>query len=155
MPVFYNIYGVENNPQIRIKYNSRFKTVRPDIVVSLASKFKIGDMKRIEFQVKIYEAKSSVLRSHIDTSKRLLEQKKIDFVYFVTTSDFSKTLISELKETYPERIGGVYPLTKSQQAYLSLLVFYKSIFNQKLNPSYAKILLKNSLGIDIGEFCYD
>jgi len=148
----YNIYGVENNPQIRIKDNSRSKTVRPDIVVSLASKYKIGEMKRIEFQVKIYEKKSSVLRSHIETSKKLLEQKQIDFVYFVTTSDFSKTLISELKETYPERIGGVYPLTKSQQAYLSLLVFYESIFNQKLNPSYAKILLKNSLGIDIGEF---
>jgi Cdc6-like AAA superfamily ATPase len=148
----YNIYGVENNPQIRIKDNSRFKTVRPDIVVSLASKYKIGEMKRIEFQVKIYEKKSSVLRSHIETSKKLLEQKQVDFVYFVTTSDFSKTLISELKETYPERIGGVYPLTKSQQAYLSLLVFYESIFNQKLSPSYAKILLKNSLGIDIGEF---
>ena len=148
----YNIYGVENNPQIRIKENSKYKTVRPDIVLSLASKYKIGDMKRIEFQVKIYEEKSRVLRSHIETSKKLLEQKQIDFVYFVTTSDFSKTLISELKETYPERIGGVYPLTKSQQAYLSLLVFYESIFNQKLNPSYVKILLKNSLGIDIGEF---
>jgi len=148
----YNIYGVENNPQIRIKENSKVKTVRPDIVVNLASKYTIGEMKRIEFQVKIYEEKSSILRSHVETSKKLLEQRKIDFVYFVTTSDFSKTLISELKETYPERIGGVYPLTKSQQAYLSLLVFYESIFGKKLNLSYAKILLKKSLGIDIGEF---
>jgi len=148
----YNIYGVDNNPQIRIKDNSRFKTVRPDVVVNLASKYKIGEMKKIEFQVKIHEKKSNVLRSHIETSKKLLEQKKIDFVYFVTTSDFSKTLISELKETYPERIGGVYPLTKSHQAYLSLLVFYETIFHKKLNPSYTKILLKNSLGIDIGEF---
>ena len=148
----YNIYGVENNPQIRIKENSKVKTVRPDIVVNLASKYTIGEMKRIEFQVKIYEEKSSILRSHVETSKKLLEQRKIDFVYFVSTSDFSKTLISELKETYPERIGGVYPLTKSQQAYLSLLVFYESIFGKKLNLSYAKILLKKSLGIDIGEF---
>jgi len=148
----YNIYGVENNPQIRIKDNSKVKTVRPDIIVSLASKYKIGEMKKIEFQVKIYEEKSKVLRSHIDTSKKLLEQKKIDFVYFITTSNFSKTLISELKETHPNRIGGVYPLTKSQQAYLSLLVFYESIFHKKLNTSYTKILLKNSLGIDIGEF---
>ncbi|MFX1503910.1 MAG: hypothetical protein ACFFDH_23310 [Promethearchaeota archaeon] len=148
----YSIYSIENNPQIKIKDNYRYKTVRPDILVTLASKYKIGEMKKIEFQVKIYEEKSSVLRSHIETSKRLLEQKKIDFVYFVTTSDFSKTLISELKETYPERIGGVYPLTKSQQAYLSLLVLYEKIFDQKLSPSYVKILLKNSLGIDIGEF---
>ncbi|MFX1296304.1 MAG: hypothetical protein ACFFD2_15815 [Promethearchaeota archaeon] len=148
----YNIYGVENNPQIRIKENSKIKIVRPDILVNLASKYTIGEMKRIEFQVKIYEEKSSILRSHVETSKKLLEQKKIDFVHFVTTSDFSKTLISELKETYPERIGGVYPLTKSQQAYLSLLVFYEPIFGKKLNLSYTKILLKRSLGIDIGEF---
>lgn len=148
----YSIYRVENNPQIKIKEKSKYKTVRPDIVVSLASKYKIGEMKKIEFQVKIYEEKSSVLRSHIETSKRLLEQKKIDFVYFVTTTDFSKSLVSELMEKYPERIGGVYPLTKSQQAYLSLLVFYEEIFQKNLNPSYIKILLKSSLGIDIGEF---
>lgn len=148
----YSIYQVENNPQIKIKKNSKYKTVRPDIVVSLASKYKIGDMKKIEFQVKIFEEKSSVLRSHVETSKRLLEQKKIDFVYFVTTTDFSKSLVSELMEKYPERIGGVYPLTKSQQAYLSLLVFYEEIFQKNLNPSYIKILLKSSLGIDIGEF---
>jgi hypothetical protein len=109
-------------------------------------------MKKIEFQVKIYEEKSSVLTGHIETSKKLLEQKKIDFVHFVTTSDFSKTLISELTEKYPKRVGGVYPLTKSQQAYLSLLVFYEEIFGRKLNPSYVKLLLKCSLGIDIGEF---
>ncbi len=148
----YSIYRVENNPQIKIKEKSKYKTVRPDIVVSLASKYKIGEMKKIEFQVKIYEEKSSVLRSHVETSKRLLEQKKIDFVYFVTTTDFSKSLVSELMEKYPERIGGVYPLTKSQQAYLSLLVFYEEIFQKNLNPSYIKILLKSSLGIDIGEF---
>ena len=148
----YNIYGIENNPQIRIKDNSKYKTIRPDVVITLASKINIGEMKKIEFQVKIYEEKSSVLTSHIKTSKKLLEQKKIDFVYFVTTSDFSKTLISELTEKYPNRVGGVYPLTKSQQAYLSLLVFYEDIFGRKLNPSYVKLLLKSSLGIDIGEF---
>ena len=148
----YNIYGIENNPQIRIKDNSKYRTIRPDVVITLASKYNIGEMKKIEFQVKIYEEKSSVLTSHIKTSKKLLEQKKIDFVYFVTTSDFSKTLISELTEKYPERVGGVYPLTKSQQAYLSLLVFYEEIFSRKLNPSYVKLLLKSSLGIDIGEF---
>jgi len=148
----YNIYGIENNPQIRIKDNSKYRTIRPDVVITLASKYNIGEMKKIEFQVKIYEEKSSVLTGHIKTSKKLLEQKKIDFVYFVTTSDFSKTLISELTEKYPNRVGGVYPLTKSQQAYLSLLVFYEDIFSRKLNPSYVKLLLKSSLGIDIGEF---
>ncbi|MFW9830036.1 MAG: ATP-binding protein [Candidatus Thorarchaeota archaeon] len=148
----FDIYSVENNPQERIKDNSKFRTVRPDIVVNLASKYKIGEMKRIEFQVKIYEKRNSVLRSHVETSRKLLEQKKIDFVYFVTTSDFSKTLISELKDTFPERIGGVYPLTKTEQAYLSLLMFYESIYEQKLTPSFIKILLKKSLGIDIGEF---
>jgi len=148
----YNIYGIENNPQIRIKDNSKYRTIRPDVVITLASKYNIGEMKKIEFQVKIYEEKSSVLTGHIKTSKKLLEQKKIDFVYFVTTSDFSKTLISELTEKYPNRVGGVYPLTKSQQAYLSLLVFYEDIFGRKLNPSYVKLLLKSSLGIDIGEF---
>ena len=148
----YNIYGIENNPQIRIKDNSKYRTIRPDVVITLASKYNIGEMKKIEFQVKIYEEKSSVLTGHIKTSKNLLEQKKIDFVYFVTTSDFSKTLISELTEKFPNRVGGVYPLTKSQQAYLSLLVFYEDIFGRKLNPSYVKLLLKSSLGIDIGEF---
>ena len=148
----YNIYGIENNPQIRIKDNSKYRTIRPDVVITLASKYNIGEMKKIEFQVKIYEEKSSVLTGHIKTSKNLLEQKKIDFVYFVTTSDFSKTLISELTEKFPNRVGGVYPLTKSQQAYLSLLVFYEEIFSRKLNPSYVKLLLKSSLGIDIGEF---
>jgi len=148
----YNIYNVENNPQIKIKVNSKIRKVKPDIVVSLASKFNIGNMKKIEFQVKIYEKNNSVLRSHVETSKRLLEQKKIDYVYFVTTADFSKTLISELIEKYPERIGGVSPLTKSQQAYLALMIFYEEIFNKKLTPSLVRILLKNSLGIEIGEF---
>lgn len=148
----YNIFRVENNPQIKIKHNSKYRTVKPDIVVSLASKYNIGEIKKIEFQVKIYEAKGSVLRSHIDTSRKLLEQKKIDFVYFVTTTDFSKSLVTELMETYPNRVGGVYPLTKSQQAYLSLLVYYEEIFQKKLNSSYIRLLLKNGLGIDIGEF---
>ncbi len=148
----YQIYRVENNPQIKIKVNNKYKMTRPDVLLTLSSKYNIGEMKKIEFQVKIYEEKSSVLRSHVETSKNLLEQKEIDFVHFVTTTDFTKSLVNELKEKYPERIGGVYPLTKSQQAYLSLLVFYEDIFNKKLNPSYVKILLKNSLGIDIGEF---
>ncbi|MFX0073462.1 MAG: hypothetical protein ACFFAO_20480 [Candidatus Hermodarchaeota archaeon] len=148
----YQIYGIDNNPQIKIKENNKYKTVRPDVLITLASKQNIGEMKRIEFQVKIYEEKSSVIKSHVETSKKLLEQKKIDFVHFVTTTDFTQSLVAELSEKYPERIGGVYPLTKSQQAYLSLLAFYEEIFNKKLNPSYIKILLKNSLGIDIGEF---
>ena len=109
-------------------------------------------MKKIEFQVKLYEEKSSVLSSHANTSKKLLEQKKIDYVHFVTTSEFSKTLVSELKETYPERVGGVYPLTRNQQAYLSLLAFYETIFNKQLTPSYVKFLLKEGLGIDIGDY---
>ena len=148
----YNIYGVENNPQIRIKDNSMYKIVRPDIVLTLASKYNIAEMKKIEFQVKIYEEKSSVLSGHINTSKKLLEQKKIDFVHFVTTSDFSKSLLSELTEKFPGHVGGVYPLTKSQQAYLSMLVFYEDIFGRNLNPSYVKLLLKSGLGIDVGEF---
>ena len=146
------IYNVENNPQIRIKENGKIKMVRPDIVVTLSSKSTIGEMKKIEFQVKLYEEKSSVLSNHINTSKKLLEQRKIDYVHFVTTSEFSKTLVSELKETYPERVGGVYPLTRTQQAYLSMLVYYENIFNSKLTPSYVKFLLKEGLGIDLGDF---
>ncbi|MFX1233900.1 MAG: hypothetical protein ACFFBY_05000 [Promethearchaeota archaeon] len=115
-----NVYSVENNPQIRINDKGKLKTVRPDIVVTLPSKSTIGEMKKIDFQVKLYEEKSSVLSTHANTSKKLLEQKKIDYVHFVTTLEFSKTLVSELKETYPERVGGVYPLTRTQQAYLSL-----------------------------------
>ena len=147
-----DIYSVENNSQIRISDKGRLKTVRPDIVVTLSSKSTIGEMKKIEFQVKLYEEKSSVLSSHANTSKKLLEQKKIDYVHFVTTSEFSKTLVSELKETYPERVGGVYPLTRTQQAYLSLLAFYETIFNKQLTPSYVKFLLKEGLGIDIGDY---
>jgi len=148
----YQIYKVENNQQIKIQEKKKVKIVRPDVIVSLASPLNIGDMKNIEFQVKIYEKNSSVLKSHIETSKELLEQKKIDFVYFITTTDFSNSLISELREKYPDRVGGVNPLTQEQQAHLSLLVFYEDIFHKELDPSYVKILLKNSLGIEIGEF---
>lgn len=148
----FDIYQVENNPHLRIKDNSKIKTVRPDVVVTLTSKFKIGEMKKIEFQVKIYEENSSILRKHVNTSRKLLEQQKIDFVYFVTTGDFAKSLISELREKFPERIGGIASLNKTQQAYLSMITFYEEIFHNPITPSRAKILLENALGIKAAEF---
>jgi hypothetical protein len=148
----HQIYSVENNPSITIKDDGISKTVRPDILVTLSSQFKISDLKRIEFQVKIYEEKSSIPKKHIKTSQNLLEQKKIDYVYFVTTTQFTRSLIEELQNKFPERIGGIDALSKKAQAYLSLLTFYEDIFEKQITPSRAKILLKESLGITIGDF---
>ena len=148
----HQIYRVENNPKITIKENGKNKIVRPDILLTLSSKLKISELKRIEFQVKIYEESSSIPKKHIQTSHKLLEQKKIDYVYFVTTTQFTKTLIRELKTKFPDRIGGINTLSKREQAYLSLLTFYEDIFKNEITPSRSKTLLKESLGIDIGEF---
>ncbi|MHA1764310.1 MAG: hypothetical protein ACTSYC_11245, partial [Promethearchaeota archaeon] len=137
---------------IEIKKDSRIKYVKPDVVVTLGSHLKIGEMKKIEFQVKIYEQDKYILSSHIKTSKELLKQQKIDYVYFVTTAPFAKSLITELKAEFPERIGGISPLTKTQQAYLSLLIFYEEIYKRNLTASTVKSLLEKSLGLKIGDF---
>ncbi|MHA1252817.1 MAG: hypothetical protein ACTSRP_22715 [Candidatus Helarchaeota archaeon] len=69
----------------------------------------------------MYDEKSPVKLNEASTSIDLLQNFKLDYLYFLTTSPLDLRLKQRLKE-FGQRVGGFNPLNKEQIAYLTLIL---------------------------------
>ncbi|MHA1311784.1 MAG: hypothetical protein ACTSQO_12800 [Candidatus Helarchaeota archaeon] len=123
------IAEIHKNPEIIVSG----RRVRPDIYFILFGNLGESEQKRIEIQVKMYEEKSPVKLEEASTSVDLLQNFKLEYLYFLTTSPLHLILKQRLKE-FGQRVGGFNPLNKEQIAYLTLILpnHFDQIFKREI-----------------------
>ncbi|MFX1452266.1 MAG: hypothetical protein ACFFCM_15620, partial [Promethearchaeota archaeon] len=145
-----DIYKAEHEPTIWTNSN---KKVKPDIYLTLFGQISIQDIKKAEIQVKTYYPTNKVKLKEIEGSISLLEEKKTDYLSFITLSPLEDQIIDILSQ-YGPQIGRTTKLNNEEACYLLLLTksFAKLFFkNEILNTnSYIQILEK--IGLNIPEF---
>jgi len=147
-PIGKKIYSVKHEPEIRIQSG---KIAKPDIFLKLFGDESVQNIKNVEISVKAYYPSSLVRSKEIEGSKALINEKKADYLTFLSLSPLEDKILEELKDFGPQ-IGRITKLSQEEACYLmlltkdfSLLFFGTEILDFNI---YSQILQKIDFDID-------
>ena len=145
-----DIYKVEHEPVIKTHNNKKSK---PDIYLTLFGHESIQEIRKAEIQVKTYYPSNKVKLKEIEGSISLLEEKKTNYLSFITLSPLDDKVIETLQD-YGPQIGRTTKLNNEEASYLMLLTkaFRKLFFKEESLSSTFYIQILNKIGINLTDF---
>lgn len=114
---------------------------KPDIFLEFFGNKGANYVRNLGIEVKIYRKSNKISKHDIEKTYQLLEEKALDYVTWISNVELDLKYRYALDDEIKIHLGRVSPLDDLELGYLSLMVFFKEVYERSPEIDEAETIL--------------